>query len=45
MDEPKRPEPEIVPAAPKTEPQPGSVEIPPDKDTPEKHSPASGEKR
>jgi hypothetical protein len=45
MDEPKRPEPEIAPPVPKTQPKPGGVEIPPDKDTPEKRSPASGVKR
>jgi len=45
MDQPKRPEPEIAPPVPKTEPRRGDVEIPPDKDVPEKRSPASGEER
>jgi hypothetical protein len=45
MDEPKQPQPEIVPPVPKTEPQRRSVEIPPDKDAPEKRGPASAEER
>jgi hypothetical protein len=45
MDQPKRPEPEIVPPMPKTEPRREGVEIPPDKDVPEKRSPPSGEER
>jgi hypothetical protein len=45
MDERKRPEPEIVLAVPKTEPRAGSVEVPPDKDAPEKRSPTSAEER
>jgi hypothetical protein len=45
MDERKRPEPEIVPPVPKTEPRRGSVEVPPDKDAPEKQSPTSAKER
>jgi len=45
MDEPKRPEPEIVPPLPETEPRREGVEVPPDKDAPEKRSPASAEER
>ena len=45
MDERKQPEPEIMPPVPKTEPQPGGVEIPPDKDPPQKQSPISAEER
>jgi len=45
MDERKRPEPEIVPPVPKTEPRRDSVEVPPDKDAPEKQSPTSAEER
>lgn len=43
MDERKQPEPEIVPPVPKTEPRRGSVEIPADKNAPEKQSPTSAE--
>ncbi len=53
MDEQKRPEPEIMPRVPKTEPRRGSVEvpdvevpdveIPPDKGIPEKQSPPTAE--
>jgi hypothetical protein len=43
MDEPKRQQPEIMPPVPKTEPQRGVPEIPPDKDAPEKSSPTKGE--
>ena len=43
MDERKQPEPEIVPPVPKTEPRRGSVEVPPDKDAPEKQTPTSAE--
>jgi hypothetical protein len=45
MDERNRPEPEIVPPVPKTEPRHGSVEVPPDKDAPETQSPTSAEER
>jgi hypothetical protein len=45
MDEPKRPEPEIVQPVPKTEPRRESVEVPPDKDAPEKPTPTSAEGR
>jgi hypothetical protein len=45
MDEPKRPEPEIVPPVTETEPRREGVEVPPDKDAPEKRSPASAEER
>jgi len=41
MDERKRPEPEIVPSVPRR----SSVEVPPDKDAPEKQSPTSAEER
>ncbi len=44
MDERKRPEPEIVPPVPKTEPRRDSVEVPPDKDAPEKQSPSAEER-
>jgi len=42
-NEPKRPEPEIMPPGPNTVPQRSEPEIPADKDTPEKNSPAKGE--
>lgn len=45
MDERKRAEPEIVPPVPKTEPRCGSVELPSDKDAPEKQSPTRAEER
>jgi len=45
MDQRKHPEPEIAPPVPKTEPRREGVEIPPDKDVPEKRSPTSGEDR
>jgi hypothetical protein len=45
MDERKQPKPEIMPPVPKTEPQPRGVEIPPDKDPPQKQSPISAEER
>jgi hypothetical protein len=45
MDEPKRREPEIVPPVPETEPRRESVEVPPDKNAPEKRSPTSAEGR
>ena len=45
VDERKWPKPEIVPPVPKTEPRRGSVEVPPDKDAPEKQSPTSAEER
>jgi len=45
MDEQKRPEPEIVPPVPKTEPRRVSVDVPLDKDAPKKHSPPRGEER
>ncbi len=44
MDQPKRPEPEIMPPVPMTEPQRTVPEIPPNQDTPEKSSPTTGEK-
>src|SRR5580658_10118763 len=43
MDQPKLPEPEIMPPVPKTEPQRVVPEIPPDTDAPEKRSPSQGE--
>jgi hypothetical protein len=43
MDQPKRPEPEIMPPVPKTEPQRTVPEIPPNQDAPEKRSPTTGE--
>jgi len=48
MDEQKRPEPEIMPPVPRTEPRRGSVEVPEveiplDKDAPEKQSPPTAE--
>jgi len=45
MDEPKRPEPEIVPPVPETEPRREGVEVPLDKDAPEKCSPVRAEER
>jgi hypothetical protein len=45
MDERKQSEPEIVPPVPKTKPRRGTVEVPPDKDAPEKRSPTSMEER
>ncbi len=45
MDERKQPEPEIALPVPKTEPRRGSVQVPPDKDAPEKRSPTSAEER
>jgi hypothetical protein len=41
-NEPKRPEPEIMPPVPNTEPQRSQPEIPADKDAPAKDSPAKG---
>jgi hypothetical protein len=38
-NEPKRPEPEIMPPVPVKEPERTPPEIPPDKDTPERQSP------
>jgi hypothetical protein len=43
MEEPKPPAPEIVPPVPETEPRRDIVEVPPDKDAPEKRRPASAE--
>jgi hypothetical protein len=43
MDQPKQPEPEIMPPVPKTEPQRTMPEIPPNLDAPEKSSPTKGE--
>jgi hypothetical protein len=43
MDQPKRPEPEIMPPVPNTEPQRIVPEIPPNQDAPEKRSPTKGE--
>jgi hypothetical protein len=43
MDQPKRPEPEIMPPVPKTEPQRPVSETPPDEDAPQKDSPSKGE--
>src|SRR5580692_3060592 len=43
MDQPKRPEPEIMPPVPNTEPQRTVPEIPPNQDAPEKRSPTKGE--
>jgi hypothetical protein len=43
MDEPKRPQPEIPPPPPMTEPQRSPPEIP-DIHAPEKNSPTTGEK-
>jgi hypothetical protein len=42
MDQPKQPEPEIMPPVPKTEPQRTMPEIP-NQDAPEKSSPTKGE--
>lgn len=42
-EQPKQPEPEIMPPVPKVEPRQGGVEIPPDKDAPERESPTKGE--
>ncbi len=42
-NEPKRPEPEIMPPVPNTAPQRSQPEIPADKDAPAKDSPAKGE--
>jgi hypothetical protein len=38
-DEPKRPEPEIMPSGPNVAPERSVPEIPPDKDAPEKKGP------
>jgi hypothetical protein len=38
-DEPKKHEPEIMPPVPDVEPQRGPVEVPQDKDTPERQAP------
>jgi hypothetical protein len=43
-NEPIRPQPEIMPPVPSTEPQRQTPEIPPDKDAPEKNSPIRGGK-
>jgi hypothetical protein len=43
MDQPKRPEPEIMPPVPKAEPQRPVSETPPDEDAPQKDSPSKGE--
>jgi len=43
MDQPKQPEPEIMPPVPDTEPQRTAPEIPPNLDAPEKSSPTKGE--
>jgi hypothetical protein len=45
MDERKQPEPEVMPPVPKTEPQQGGMEVPPDKNAPQKQSPTSAEER
>jgi hypothetical protein len=42
-NEPKQPEPEIMPPVPNAEPQRSQPEIPADKDVPAKNSPAKGE--
>jgi hypothetical protein len=42
-NEPKRPEPEIMPPVPEVEPQRDAPEIPLDKDAPEKRGPIQGE--
>jgi len=41
-DQPKSPEPEIMPPVPQAEPQRDTPEIPPDKNAPEKNSPSKG---
>jgi hypothetical protein len=43
MDQPKQPEPEILPPVPKSEPQRTVPAIPPNQDAPEKRSPTKGE--
>jgi hypothetical protein len=43
MDQPKLPEPEIMPPVPITEPQRVVPEIVPDTNAPEKRSPSQGE--
>lgn len=43
-NEPKREMPEIAPPVPEVQPQRTEPEIPPDKDAPEKNSPARGER-
>jgi hypothetical protein len=44
-DDPKQPEPEIMPPVPEVGPEPrrGMPEIPPDKDAPERKTPVKGE--
>ncbi len=42
-NEPKRPQPEIMPPVPKSDPQRSRPEIPDNKDAPEKNSPPKGE--
>ncbi len=41
-NEPKRPQPEIMPPVPNVQPEREVPEIPPDKDAPEKNSPERG---
>ena len=42
--EPKKREPEITPPVPEVEPERNILEIPPDKDAPEKKAPVRGER-
>jgi hypothetical protein len=43
-DQPKQPEPEIMPPVPQVNPGRDTPEIPPDKDAPERESPTQGKK-